>query len=169
MRAIPALLAVLVCAVAFADSRDLDTQETIDFPAFLRESTEAMALRRSRLVDIERFNAMATEPGTTILDTRSREAFDRRHLSGAVHLNLADMTEQTLAQLLGPKDRRVLIYCNNNFLNDPEAFARKSAPAALNIPTFATLFIYDYRNVFELGSLLDVGDPRLTFEGSAAD
>jgi len=172
MKVSSALLCFLVCtASSAADSRALDghgadTRSTVNFPGFLREAADALTLRRTRLVDIDEFNAMAAENGTVILDTRSRDAFERRHLRGALHLSLSDMTEETLTRTLGSRDRRILIYCNNNFLNDPEAFARKTPAAALNIPTYATLYIYDYRNVFELGSLLDVTDPRLSFEGT---
>ncbi len=41
-----------------------------------------------------------------------------------------------------------------------------STSLALNIPTFLNLYGYGYRNVYELGELLDVKDPRLVFEGS---
>ena len=46
------------------------------------------------------------------------------------------------------------------------AFPRKIEEAALNIPTFIALYSYGYRNVYELGGLFRVDDPRLEFDGS---
>jgi hypothetical protein len=37
---------------------------------------------------------------------------------------------------------------------------------ALNIPTYVNLYGYGYRNVYELHELVNVNDPRITFEGT---
>ena len=37
---------------------------------------------------------------------------------------------------------------------------------ALNVPTYVTLYGYGYRNIYELGELLDVNDRRITFNGN---
>jgi hypothetical protein len=37
---------------------------------------------------------------------------------------------------------------------------------ALNIPTYINLYGYGYRNVYELGELVNVNDKRISFEGS---
>jgi hypothetical protein len=75
-------------------------------------------------------------------------------------------------------DTRILIYCNNNFINDQANFASKTvipilinkkiAPIslALNIPTYINLYGYGYRNVYELSELVSTLDKRITFEGS---
>jgi hypothetical protein len=41
------------------------------------------------------------------------------------------------------------------------------APAALNIPTFITLYTYGYRNVYELEPLLDLEATVIPMERSA--
>ena len=55
---------------------------------------------------------------------------------------------------------RILIYCNNNFSNnaprDPE-----SGQLSLNIQTFINLYGYGYRNVYELGDVVDFNDPKV--------
>ena len=38
---------------------------------------------------------------------------------------------------------------------------RKSAPLALNIPTFINLYGYGYRNIYELGDIVDFNDPAV--------
>ena len=43
---------------------------------------------------------------------------------------------------------------------------RKPLMLALNVPTFINLYGYGYRNVYELGELVNITDKRVTFEGS---
>jgi len=62
----------------------------------------------------------------------------------------------------------VLIYCNNNFLNQQQAFRTKAPVASLNIYTFNVLYSYGYHNVYELGPLLDIKKSKLGFEGMLA-
>lgn len=163
--AVLAVLALASPAPGLAES----TARTIDFNGFLKISKKVRRARVARRVPIERFLAIAESPGAIVLDTRSREAYEGKHLAGAVHLNFSDMTEESLARVIGDRSRPVLIYCNNNFRGDPKSFALKVAPAALNIPTFVTLWTYGYRNVYELADLLEVTDPRLAFEGELVE
>ena len=48
------------------------------------------------------------------------------------------------------------------------AFPTKVPAASLNIHTFNTLYNYGYRNVYELGPLVDVKKTKLPLEGSLA-
>lgn len=48
-----------------------------------------------------------------------------------------------------------------------EIIALKPVTLALNIPTYINLYGYGYRNVYELGELVNVNDPRIEFEGTA--
>ena len=89
--------------------------------------------------------------------------FERLHVKGAVNLGYPDFTAESLAQVIPSKTTRVLIYCNNNFLNSP-AFMMKVAPASLNLSTFATLHMYGYDNVYELGPLVAIEKSKLEFE-----
>lgn len=110
---------------------------------------------------------MASEPDTLVLDARSGDKFRLRHIRGAISLPFTDFTAKTLAAAIPAKETRVLIYCNNNFEGDRVSFASKAAPASLNISTFVSLATYGYRNVYELGPLLDVRTTSLLFEGTA--
>jgi hypothetical protein len=40
---------------------------------------------------------------------------------------------------------------------------------SLNVPTYVNLYGYGYRNVYELHELVDVNDPRISFEGTIVD
>jgi hypothetical protein len=85
---------------------------------------------------------------------------------GAVHLDLTNATAADLAKVIPDKSTRILIYCNNNFLNEPTALASKAPPTSLNIYTFNTLYGYGYKNVYELGPLLDIKTSIIPFEGT---
>lgn len=139
----------------------------IDYAGFEQLTVNLGQLRAGRRVSEAEFLRMAAEPGTIILDTRSKAKFDQLHVKGALHLNFSDFTKEALARLIPDPETRILIYCNNNFENEPVHFAAKSAPVALNIPTFLNLHAYGYRNVHELKPLLDAKTTKIPFAGSA--
>lgn len=128
----------------------------IDYAGFVELGEDVMALRQERLVSLADFKEMATEPDTIILDARSAEAFARGHIDGAINMNFADFTDETLATLIPSPETRILIYCNNNFTDDVAPVVLKRAPLALNIPTFINLHGYGYTNVYELGELVSI-------------
>lgn len=160
------LTLLLVASYGFAQPQ-APRQASIDAAAFLEVAGEAMTEREGRLLSIEDFLVLSQRPEAVLLDTRSAAAFEQMHLAGAVHLNFSDLTSESLQRVIGDPDRPIYIYCNNNFTNDEQPFPTKLPPAALNLPTFATLWAYGYRNLFELGDLLELEDARLRFEGSA--
>jgi hypothetical protein len=155
-----AVLAVSLAApVAMAAAPPPNPQ--IDMAGFLADAHAAARERESRRVDEATFLRMMREPGTVVIDARSREMFERRHIRGAVSLSFPDFTAQTLASAIQSPATRVLIYCNNNFANDVEAFPFKARPASLNLSTWVALRTYGYRNVYELGPYLDVHNTTL--------
>lgn len=138
----------------------------IDYEAFLKLTREVEPYRQSRRISEDEFLRMAAEEGTVVLDTRSKEKYDLRHVKGAVHLNFSDFTDQALARVIPSKDTRILIYCNNNFIGDSRSMFGKMAPLALNIPTFINLYGYGYRNVYELQPDLPLFTTKIPFEGT---
>ncbi len=144
-----------------------DGNPNIDYPAFLEISEEVHALRAKRRVSENKFIEMSKEGGTVILDTRSKDKYGKLHVKGAIHLNFSDFSEGALEKLIPDKNTRILIYCNNNFDNEPELLVTKFAPVALNIPTFINLHAYGYKNVYELKPLLDINTTRIPFAGSS--
>ena len=140
----------------------------IDMNGFLAVSQAAARHRENRRVTEAEFIRLSAEPGTVILDARSRAMFDLLHVKGAVHLNFSDITTESLARLLPDPSQRILIYCNNNFANAPRAFAAKMPSASLNLSTFITLFGYGYTNVYELGPWLDVQSTRIELVSTPA-
>jgi hypothetical protein len=140
---------------------------SIDMAGHLRVSEAAARHRQTHRVSEAEFIRMSREPGTVILDARSREKYDELHVKGAINLSFPDISFETLGRVLPDKKTRILIYCNNNFRAGVPAFPTKMASAALNLSTFATLYDYGYRDVYELAPLLDLPSSRLEFEGRA--
>lgn len=138
----------------------------IDMPGFLHTTIEAARHREGRRLSESEFIRMAAEPGTVVLDARSREMYDLLHVKGAVNLSFPDITIESLQRLIPDKATRVLIYCNNNFRGAEAAFPSKLPTASLNLSTYVSLYTYGYRNVYELGPLLDIKASKLTFASS---
>ncbi|MEM1085998.1 MAG: rhodanese-like domain-containing protein [Verrucomicrobiota bacterium] len=165
MRAIiPALLTLTLGITAtLAD----EGNPRIDYEKFLSEAKRLQSVREANRVSEDEFLGMAKEANTVILDTRSKTKFDRIHVEGAIHLNFSDFSDASLAKLIPNKTTRILIYCNNNFDNEPASFPAKRAEVALNVPTFINLHAYGYENVHELKPLLDIHTTRIPMAGSA--
>ena len=137
------------------------TPSRVDYAGFAALTAQLQTVRAQRLVSLHQFWAMAGDPDTLILDARSRDAFARGHIRGAVNLPLTDFTVQSLARTIGDPHRRLLIYCNNNFINATAPVVTKSVRLALNIQTFINLHGYGYDNVYELAEAVDFNSPRV--------
>ncbi len=187
------IFALLFTSTIWSQNNTLDTiyrdASYVDFDIFLELALQAKEHRKDRLVSLETFQKMSTEKNTVILDTRSKEMYDAKHLKGAIHLDFSDFTQERLARLIPDTNTRILIYCNNNFDYDYLYFPTKSlspreqelmelnalpngpkefpVTMALNIPTYINLFGYGYKNVYELKDLISVFYSNVEFEGTA--
>jgi hypothetical protein len=166
---VPCLL-LLICVGFTTAPRAEDRPETanpaIDMEGYLRVSAEAARHRESRRISEAEFIRMSREPGTIVLDARSREKYDELHIKKAINLSFPDIAIESLRRTIPDKNTRILIYCNNNFRNAESAFPRKLMTASLNLSTYIALYNYGYRNIYELGPLLDIETSRLEFEPS---
>jgi 3-mercaptopyruvate sulfurtransferase SseA len=124
---------------------------------------EAAQHRQARRVSEEEFMRMSREPGTVVLDARSRDKYDELHVKGAINLPFPDIAIESLKATIPDKNTRILIYCNNNFANAEGAFPAKIARASLNLSTYIALYSYGYRNVYELGPLVELRQSKLEF------
>jgi len=153
--------ALITFATAAPNGPRVGTSEQIDYQGFQSLTQEVHAYRAKRLVTLAQFQAMAREPNTIILDARSADAYAQGHIDGAINLSLTDFTGPALAAVLKNPNTRILIYCNNNFENNIAPVVLKSAPLSLNIQTFINLYGYGYRNVYELGDVVNFNDPKV--------
>jgi phage shock protein E len=153
-------------AAALAMAAPIAAQQTgsplIDYAGFRDLTGEVQPYRSTRLISLADFNARAAKPDVLVLDARSAGAFKRGHIKGAVNLPLPDFTAEALAEIIGDNpEREILIYCNNNFINDRAPVRTKALPLALNIQTFINLYGYGYKNVWELGEAVDMDAPEV--------
>jgi hypothetical protein len=128
---------------------------------YLRVSAEAAAHRETRRLSEEEFIRLSREPKTIILDARSRQKYDELHIKGAINLSFPDIAIDSLSRIIPDKSTRILIYCNNNFRGAEAPFPTKLPTASLNISTYIALYNYGYRNVYELGPLIDIKKCKL--------
>jgi rhodanese-related sulfurtransferase len=161
---VPRWIVALLALLAAATGALAADNPAIDMQRYLRVSAEAARYRESHRLSEDEFIRMSQDSGTIIVDARSRESYETLHVTGAINLSFPDIAFASLQQTLPDKTARILIYCNNNFKNADWAFPVKAASASLNIATYIVLYDYGYRNVFELGPLLDIHAARLEFE-----
>ena len=155
------LVLLLMAVVTLAAAEE---NPAIDMEGYLRVSREAAAHRQTHRLSEEEFIRMSREPGTVILDARSRQKFDELHVKDAINLSFPDLAVETLAKTIPDKATRILIYCNNNFINAEGPFPSKMPSASLNLSTYIALYNYGYRNVYELAPLVDLRRSQLEFE-----
>lgn len=136
--------------------------------------------REKRLISFDEFLKKSKDPDVIILDTRSKNMYNKKHIKGAVHLNFSDFTQSNLAKIIPNTNTTILIYCNNNFDDDPVHFMSKTLMVmpseeekqrtlslALNVPTYINLYGYGYKNVYELDEFISLLDQRITYEGTS--
>jgi hypothetical protein len=168
MRLNTVLACVLSAATASAYAQMIPNEQ-IDYEAFKQIVLDTEQHRESRRLSEDDFIAALKEPEVILLDARSGSAFALRHIKGATNLPFTDFTEQSLAEIATDKNAKILIYCNNNFVGSPRAFATKAAPASLNLSTYTSLRAYGYEIGYELGPVLDVLATKVIFEGTEVE
>jgi phage shock protein E len=140
----------------------------IDYNAFLKTARKVRPYRAKRLLSVADFTARAVQDDVLILDARSSQAYAAGHIEGAVNLPFTDFTADSLAAVIGKnRDRPILIYCNNNFMDNRWPVATKATPLALNNQTFINLYGYGYKNIWELGEAIKMSDIRIRWITSA--
>jgi hypothetical protein len=158
--------AVIATSSAADKNGDVIVNPAIDMKGFLRVSMDAADHRETRRLTEEEFILMSQEPGTIILDARSKEMYNLLHVKGAINLSFPDIAIESLKNTIQDKNTRILIYCNNNFRGAIIPFASKTPSASLNLSTYIALYNYGYRNIYELGPLIDINNSKLEFETS---
>lgn len=160
-------IAIAALAASPSLAKKAPNNPLIDYDGYSEMVAEVAPVRRARLISLGDFNARAKALDVLVLDARSARAFAEGHIEGAVNLPLPDFTTEALAEIIGKNsDREILIYCNNNFINNRRPVVTKALPLALNIQTFINLYGYGYRNVYELGEAVDMDAPEVRWVSS---
>jgi len=120
-------------------SKKANVESHIKYDGFLDLCKEVEAHRADRLISWETFLKYSKDPNTVILDTRSREKFNLSHIKGAVNLPFTEFSSNALAKATGyDTGKRVLIYCNNNFIGDQFAFVSKGVAPVIQAKSNST-------------------------------
>ncbi len=161
------LLVLLLAAAASLSAETEIPNPLIDAKQFQKIVVSSASDREAKRLTEAQFLAAMGEKGAVLLDARSAPMYALRHLKGAVNLPFTDFTADSLAMVVPDKTTKILIYCNNNFLGDQEAFITKCRAASLNLSTQASLRAYGYENIYELGPLLEVSRTAIPFAGTS--
>lgn len=163
--ALPLALAAFAVPAAARERPAANPQ--FDYAGFSRLVEELGPVREAHRLPWVEFAARARAEGAILLDARTPGAFARGHLKGAVNLPFTEFSAESLREVLGADTNRpIYIYCNNNFRDHRPPVALKSAPLALNIPTFVNLHGYGYTNVWELADLIATTDAGVEWVSS---
>src|SRR6185295_2859130 len=85
-----------VMQLAGAQKKPTVANPNIDMQGYLKAASEAAAYRESRRLTEDDFIRMSKEPGTIVLDARSKEKYDLLHIKGAINLSFPDITVDSL-------------------------------------------------------------------------
>jgi hypothetical protein len=169
------IAAIPLAVVAISPGEDRQQPSfACDYDGFLELAKRMQGHRDQHLLDLERFVAMAQEPGTIVIDARSEKHFEAAHIAGSVNLPYTAFSAQALQEKVPDHSTRILIYCRNNLIdsskpNNGAGFDipfRKERIVGLNIPTVITLYAYGYENVWELNSVIDIADTEVRLVGT---
>jgi hypothetical protein len=157
--------AASVFAPALRAAEQTPANPLIDYPGFQKLVEETGPEREARRLSEDAFLEMMRRPGVVLLDARTDFRYRSLHIDGAINLPFTEFTAASLAAVIPSFDAPVLIYCNNNFADEPWAFASKLPVASLNLSTYTSLRAYGYTRIYELGPLLKVAESRLPLVG----
>ena len=154
----------LVFSVGKVESQEIPN-DLINPNEFKTLVTKTISARDSKRLSEQQFIQAIKSKEYILLDARSQNNYKLRHIKNAINLPFTEFTAETLAKVIPSKDSKILIYCNNNFLGSPSSFATKLPAASLNLSTQVSLAAYGYKNIYELGPLLQVNNTAIEFEG----
>lgn len=145
-----------------------EEKSACDWSKFIETAQEVQKIRETRRLSASRFAEMMKDPDTIVLDARGESDFARLHVKGSINLPFTSFSRTKLRQTIPNESQtRILIYCRNNLVENKDGtlfleFA-KDQPAGLNIPVFITLYLYGYKDVWELDPTVDPNDSPIPF------
>ncbi|MEM6885915.1 MAG: rhodanese-like domain-containing protein [Verrucomicrobiota bacterium] len=166
MKPITSILAIILIVSLRLGAEEPIKNPLIDYDGFEQIVVKSKAARESKRLSEAEFLSAIESGEYVLLDARSKQHYESRHITGAINLPFTEFSAESLADILPNKDTKILIYCNNNFLGDQTSMFSKSIRASLNVNTQASLRAYGYETIYELGPLLDVDKTKLPFSGT---
>jgi hypothetical protein len=182
------LLLAILLACSMGSAQTPTRQPICDSAGFLDFAQKAEQLRVERLLSEADFAKVAREENTVVLDARGDGSFESLHVKGSKNLPYTSFSEKTLQEIIPDRSTRILIYCRNNILSSapdsekrvkevrhpyPDELGRhnviKAPKVALNVPTYITLMVYGYENIWQLDAVVDPNNTPLEFESKWPD
>jgi hypothetical protein len=185
------LIPLTLCLIQYSVFCQIDddySKSLVNFEHYEVLMQEIKGIRKERLISFDQLLKFQKDSKTIILDTRSKDKYEAKHIKGAINLPFTEFTTGNLRAIIPDTDTRIIIYCNNNFEGDEKYFSGKfftpdmqgkrtmikgegmfnpkTITLALNIPTYLGLYGYGYRNIYELDELVNIDDPRLILDGT---
>ena len=104
-------LSISIFVVSIASAADVPNQRSppanpaIDMTGYLQVAQDAAKHRQTRRLTEADFIRMSKEPGTVVLDCRSKEKHDQLHIEGAINLSFPDITVESLRRVIPDRKR----------------------------------------------------------------
>lgn len=179
MKALPAAVAILTIIFQLAGqtraqsnvivtAERTEDESACDWKKFIETAQEVQKIRETRRLSAARFAEMMNDRNTIVLDARGERDFERLHVRASINVPFTSFSRTKLRQAIpNESETRILIYCRNNLVENKDGsmfleFA-KDQPAGLNIPVFITLYLYGYKDVWELDPAVDPNDSPIPF------
>lgn len=163
-----------------------DAKLICDSEGFIEFAKQVEEVRQKRLLSEAEFAKAMQEANTIVLDARSDGSYDQLRIKGSKNLPYTSFSEKTLHELIPDRSTRILIYCRNNLLdaapNSQTKASRDRHPypdelgdelnfikepkVALIVPTYITLMVYGYEDIWQLNSVVDPNKSPIAFESS---
>lgn len=147
------------------------TSELVNFEDYSQLMAEVKSHRAERLVSLDRFNELAKQPNSIILDFRSLAQYEAQHVKGALHLDFTEFTQETLNRLIPDNTTTILVYGNvireSNTPEIPVEEMANQSSLSLNIPAYINLYGYGFKNVYELSESVSASDSRIQLAGTS--
>ena len=147
------MCAAVLCALpAGAEDADLKKQSRIQVnpissDEYYKKAVKINEIRKKHILGADTLLNLMKDKNTVLLDVRGDDSFRQKHIRGAVHLSLADMTPQTLAKAIPSKGSRVILYCDAALIPYPTRMIGASTQA------YPLVFQHGYGNLYEVGEL----------------
>ena len=93
---IVAFCALVVMPLTRAEVLETLANPAIDIAGYLSISRQAVDHRETHRLSESAFIRLSREPGTVVLDARSRQKYDELHIKGAINLSFPDIAITTL-------------------------------------------------------------------------
>ncbi len=132
-----------------------------------QEFQQAVPQKAEELYMVD-FLKLQGQGNVVVLDVRSKESFDRRHLKGSINAPLTELTEKNLPVLVPDKNAHVVLACEYSFGPVRMLSMTMQAYPVLKLNGYTNIYRLNLWGRFGGGDMLGAEEQEkaLAFEGS---